>query len=101
MMDTAQVITAIAALLATVSVGAIIKVIRIFLRHIDASNTRQETFLSNHLSANTRALEASARAQERVADRLERVEDAVHRGPEMEIKNPEAVRIGNPPARHE
>lgn len=75
---TAQVFTAIGAALAAISVVAIIKVIRIFLRHIEAADARQEKFLENHMSGHTRAMEASAKANERVADELKDLRNEIH-----------------------
>lgn len=97
----AQVFTAIGGVIALLSVGALIKVVRIFLRHIEAADKRQdlaqerqEIFLGNHLSASTAAMQSAARAQEKVAERLERVETAVRQSPVVKVKNPDEVEVG-------
>lgn len=87
------VFTAIASGVALLSVGAIIKVILIFLKHIEKSDTRQENFLGNHLSDNTKMLEQSVRAQEKVADRLERVEVAV-KTQSVKVVRADEVQVG-------
>lgn len=66
----ASLITAIGGLLAAVSVGALLKIVSRFLKHIEKKDADFTTFLGNHLSKNTRAME-------RVAERLESVEDSV------------------------
>lgn len=100
-METAELFTAIGAALAGISVYAVIKVIRIFLKHIekadarqDAAQVRQEKFLANHLSSNTAALQATTRAQEKVADRLERVEEVVRVPQSVIVTKPDEVKIG-------
>jgi hypothetical protein len=79
------VITAITGGVSLLTVGALIKIVRIFLRHIEKSETRQEAFLGNHLSHNTKALE-------RVANRLERMEEA-QRASQVIVRNADEVKV--------
>lgn len=87
------VYTAIAGGLATVSIFSVIKVITIFLKHINRAEERQERFLSNHMSQNVKTLEASVRAQEHVADRLERLEDVVRASPTVRVTAADEVEV--------
>lgn len=69
--DTVVVFAPIAAALAAVSVGALIKVTRVFLAHIERKDQEFTTFLGNHMSGNTRALQSLTSATEKLADRFE------------------------------
>lgn len=101
-MDTTA-ITAITGGIALITTGALIQVVRIFLKHIekadarqDAAQERQETFLGNHMSANVRAQEANARASEKVADRLERLSDVVNQGTTVRVRAADEVEVSQP-----
>ena len=87
-MPDVNVYTAIGAALAVVSTGAILRVVSIFLKHITASDERQEKFLGNHMSRNTQAMEA-------VAHRLESLEDTVA-GHKVVVKNADEVEVNAP-----
>lgn len=80
-----NVYTAIGAALAVVSTGAIMKVVSMFLKHITSSDERQEAFLGNHMSGNTKALEA-------VASRLENLERTVA-AKSVKVVNAEEVEV--------
>lgn len=90
---TPTAITAITGGIALVTTGALIQVVRLFLRHIASSDARQEKFLSNHMSANVAVQQATVLAQERVADRLERVERAVTRAPSVKVTSADEVEV--------
>jgi hypothetical protein len=88
-----NVYSAIAAGLAVISVFSVIKVIRIFLRHIEQSDVRQEKFLSNHMGSNVRAQEANTRATEEMARRLQGLEEVVRTAPAVKVFKAEEVEV--------
>lgn len=69
--ETAVIVTA-----ALAGIGGILKLV---FTHLQKKDREFTTFLSNHLSANTKAMEDTARALERVVGRLEGVEDEIRR----------------------
>lgn len=68
--DPVVIFAPIAAALAAVSVGALIKVVRVFLKHIEEKDQQFTTFLGNHMSGNTKALENLTSATSILSDRL-------------------------------
>jgi hypothetical protein len=71
----ATVFSAIAAGLAAVSVGALLKAISIFTRHVDNKDSAFTTFLGNHMSANVKAMTDLTVTTQRLADGVDTLHD--------------------------
>lgn len=71
----ASAITAIAALLAGVSVGALIKIVNRFLRHIEEKDDAFTKFLGNHMSKSTAALDNVAAATREMLNGVEQLHE--------------------------
>lgn len=66
-MTDAQIYTSIAAGLALVSLGAVMRLVRRFLQHVEMKDEQFTKFLSNHMSHNTEAMQDAAAALRELA----------------------------------